>query len=77
MAIDDGQGLGLQQMNFEPAAGSGEYKPKQPLAANTPVPSPAQTPSGRPKRPPPPDVPRKGVDIGLSLADFDMLDTLG
>ncbi|GAA5913063.1 uncharacterized protein JCM6883_000505 [Sporobolomyces salmoneus] len=75
--INDGQGLGLQQMDLGPLEGKeeDECKAKTSSAHKLPT-SPPAAPSRR-IAPPPPDVARKGADIGLSLADFDMLDTLG
>ncbi|GAA6005845.1 hypothetical protein JCM11491_004031 [Sporobolomyces phaffii] len=76
--IDDGQGLGLQEMHMDlgdgrgGAGSGGECQQKPSPVHELPTPPPA-----RPVRPPPPDIPRKGIDIGLTLADFDMLDTLG
>ncbi|GAA5935726.1 cAMP-dependent protein kinase [Sporobolomyces koalae] len=71
IAIDEGHGLGLQSMNFESMSGA-DYPPKRPPAL--PRANPALA---RATRAPPPDLSRKGMDIGLTLADFDMLDTLG
>ncbi|GAA6063530.1 hypothetical protein JCM10212_006703 [Sporobolomyces blumeae] len=84
--IDDGRGLGLEPLDYvDPTGGRGgtaEWTSKPPAQVSPmnveQVPSPVQqVPPARPLRPAPPEIPRKGVDIGLSLADFDMLDTLG
>ncbi|GAA5872882.1 hypothetical protein JCM16303_006864 [Sporobolomyces ruberrimus] len=72
--IDDGQGLGLQEMDLEPARRMGEEKAYQ--RKHSPV-EEMPTPPPRAVRPPPPDIPRRGTDVGLTLGDFDMLDTLG
>ncbi|GAA5958760.1 hypothetical protein JCM3765_006027 [Sporobolomyces pararoseus] len=71
--IDDGKGLGLQEMSLGSMGEEG--RDQQP--ASSPVQELSTPPPSRPIRPPPPDIPRKGADIGLALADFDMLDTLG
>ena len=72
--IDDGKGLGLQDMGLgSMGEGGKDQQSKSSPVQELPT---APLPS-RPVRPPPPDIPRKGADIGLSLADFDMLDTLG
>ncbi|GAA5878131.1 hypothetical protein JCM1840_002251 [Sporobolomyces johnsonii] len=68
IAIDDGQGLGLQHM-YPSGASDSKGKARQ-------AEEPAALPRSQARRPPP-DISRKGEDIGLSLGDFDMLDTLG
>ncbi|CEQ40832.1 SPOSA6832_02508, partial [Sporobolomyces salmonicolor] len=68
IALHDGQGLGLQHMY---PSGASDPKGKARRAEELAAPPRSQA------RRPPPDISRKGEDIGLSLGDFDMLDTLG